>query len=271
MTPGRPLEILWLAPYLPTPTFGGGTRVYHLIKAMAATCRIDLVAGEENWEERYLDELRALCRSVHVFPRPIAARHGRRRCQLRSLASRHSAQHWMTRAAAIQDHLHATRGDRAYDVAILEHSFVGCYSLPPHTLTVVDQHNVESEILVRAAKHDRSRVRRLYNRLEGWKYGREERHVCAQADLIVATSERDRDTMASWQPAPPVTVVPNGVDGARFHPMAPGPEGPPNVLFVGAMHYAPNAQAAQYFARSIWPHVRSQVPDATFSIVGGKI
>ncbi len=42
----------------------------------------------------------------------------------------------------------------------------------------------------------------------------------------------------------------------------------PIVGFVGAMDYAPNVDAACWFAESIWPRVRRKCPDASWWVVG---
>jgi glycosyltransferase involved in cell wall biosynthesis len=40
------------------------------------------------------------------------------------------------------------------------------------------------------------------------------------------------------------------------------------VLFVGAMDWEPNVDAAEYFCREIWPSIQAKVPEARFRIVG---
>ena len=41
-----------------------------------------------------------------------------------------------------------------------------------------------------------------------------------------------------------------------------------HILFVGTMSYFPNADAVLYFAREIFPHIRSIFPQVIFDIVG---
>jgi len=43
-----------------------------------------------------------------------------------------------------------------------------------------------------------------------------------------------------------------------------------SCIFVGAMDYLPNIDAAVWFARDIWPAIRAKHPDAEFRIVGRK-
>src|SRR5947209_4641203 len=177
------VRILWLAPYFPAPTFGGGTRVFNLIRALAVSCEIDLIAMDEGADEGALRELRSLCRTVEVLPRPTASPGRKRLLQLRSITSRRSAQYWMLRSSQVQNRIDRAARERQYSAVILEHSFLGRYTLPASVPVVLDQHNVESEILRRASEHERSILRRAYNRLEYRKYRAEEQRICLAADV----------------------------------------------------------------------------------------
>jgi hypothetical protein len=43
-----------------------------------------------------------------------------------------------------------------------------------------------------------------------------------------------------------------------------------NLLFMGAMDYFPNEDAVLYFSAEIWPHIKKQLPDTCFYVVGGN-
>jgi len=72
------------------------------------------------------------------------------------------------------------------------------------------------------------------------------------------------------------TVLENGVDTAFFDPLAdfeadPGIQATGKLaVFVGAMDYAPNIEAVEWFAKTLWPEVRASLPNARFAIVGAK-
>lgn len=86
--------------------------------------------------------------------------------------------------------------------------------------------------------------------------------------LAMATfvcSEHDRRYLAHFAPADRVRIVPNSVP---FPQLADGDGSEPMVLFVGAMGYRPNAQAADLLVQDIWPAVRAQVPGARLAIIG---
>lgn len=64
----------------------------------------------------------------------------------------------------------------------------------------------------------------------------------------------------------------NGADTDYFCPdpnrAAPAPSA--DVVFVGAMDYAANVEAALWFARRVWPQVRATHADARFALVGPR-
>jgi glycosyltransferase involved in cell wall biosynthesis len=65
----------------------------------------------------------------------------------------------------------------------------------------------------------------------------------------------------------PIRVVPNGVD-TEFFRLGTEAERPLELLFTGAMNYAPNADGVAHFCAEILPRIRAVVPDVSLSVVG---
>lgn len=268
------MRILWLTPYLPLPIFGGGTRVFNMIRVLSKTCDIDLLASSNAPEQAddSLDELRTFCHSVETIPPVASSRTHKRLRQISALVGRRPSQYSLFYSQRMQDRIDAALQDTPYDAVILEQSFMGYYSLAGGPPTVLDQQNVESEVLRRASQRERSLLRRAYNRLAHLKFLPDEQDICRKSSLILATSEPDKATMQAWGNLPPCIVIPNGVDSAYFRPMHNTSEAKQStsIVFTGSMHYAPNAEAMLYFVSDIWPAVQEQVPTATLKIVGGN-
>jgi polysaccharide biosynthesis protein PslH len=265
------MRILWLSPYLPAPTFGAGTRVFNLLKVLSRTCEIDLIAGSVAGQpdQQMFAEARSLCHSVEVVPATITSQRHKRLLQLNSLLGRHPMHYRIFYSKEMQEHIDRAARRNAYDLAVLESSFMGYYSLPAGLPRVLDQHNVESEILLRSSQRERSMLRRTYNLLEYWKYRSDERRICRQMDLILATSKRDCETMLEWKGMPACVVIPNGVDTMYFGQCERhGTQQSGAVLFTGTMNYAPNAEAMLYFVSEIWPLIAERLPTARLQIVG---
>jgi glycosyltransferase involved in cell wall biosynthesis len=89
----------------------------------------------------------------------------------------------------------------------------------------------------------------------------------------VLIGEQDRAAIARAcreQGLPEIDNVvwgPHGVDVDRFRPR-PQAEEPDVVVMSGVMRYAPNVEAALWFAREVWPLVRARRPQARFFLVG---
>ena len=116
-----------------------------------------------------------------------------------------------------------------------------------------------------------------------WVYGREsrrllafDRDVASRTDASVFVSEPEAALFRRLAPeaASKTYAITNGIDFSYFaagtdqpNPFPPGNRG---VVFTGAMDYWPNADAAAWFAESLYPAVRRSVPEAVFFIVGGN-
>jgi glycosyltransferase involved in cell wall biosynthesis len=250
------MRVLWLTSYAPwPPDFGGARRTYHLIEQAArAGHQIHLLAfGDPDSDRRAAAqaELARICTTVDlvVDPAAIPAALGerdpaavarKRRGQLRSLLSPRPYQYYAHLSGAMQARLDALAHE-PWDLVQVEFSQMGYYRLPPGVPTVLDLHNIEYEVLARAAQAGGvGLVRRLYNQAEAVKFRRDEPVVWRRFAALLTTSERDRRQVLAHLPQAPVTVVPNGVDTAFFHPAPSGPPGnghAPGVVFTGMMAY----------------------------------
>lgn len=107
-----------------------------------------------------------------------------------------------------------------------------------------------------------------------WIYQREhrtlqdfERLCTARAHATTVVTDRERDALLAFAPDAHVVVVPNGIDLPHFARPA-GTTVESRVVFTGVMNYEPNADAAVWLGREIWPLVRARRPDARLDIVG---
>jgi polysaccharide biosynthesis protein PslH len=263
------VQILVVAPYPPyPPRFGGASRIYHLLRVLARDHRITLLCFASPAEAAEMGPLADLGIEVHTVPRPPAKDRRRKRLyQLRSLVGRTYSHYslWSPRMAAMLDGL---LSQRRFDVVQVEFGdLAGAYPVAPGALRIVDEHNVEYRFMERLERLERSRLRRLYYRLEARKLRHDELAACRRADAILTTSDVDRATLLPHVDATPIRVVPNGVDTTFFTP-GPDVDGPPRLVFTGAINYQPNTDGALHFCGEIWPLVRRSAPEATLAIVG---
>ncbi len=95
---------------------------------------------------------------------------------------------------------------------------------------------------------------------------RQERRWFRYADRVVVTSPSDAQALSVGLSPHRIAVIPNGVD-LEYFAYRPAPEAG-RIVFTGNMSWPPNEDAAEHFARTILPAIRSRVPDASFWIVG---
>jgi glycosyltransferase involved in cell wall biosynthesis len=122
-----------------------------------------------------------------------------------------------------------------------------------------------------------SPTRRVALEQQARQVRRTERKLLDRADRMLFASTRDLEDLLpeARQPADATSaarlrhaaVVPNGVDTAFWSRSAPT-LGTDEIVFTGAMSYAPNVDAAVRLARVILPIVQREVPAARLTIVG---
>lgn len=96
----------------------------------------------------------------------------------------------------------------------------------------------------------------------------ERRYIQKFTDLVL-TTEDDRQFFEPIAGQTPLHVVPNGVDLASFPYRARDPGGY-RLVFVGAMDYIANVDAAKYLVLEILPRLQQRYPDTQLWIVGSN-
>lgn len=170
-------------------------------------------------------------------------------------AVRHRVQQWMR--------------TRTHDVIVCD--FLAASNNFPRQLdipTVLFQHNVETELWRRQATVERNPLRRAVFQLEARKMAHYERAVVSRFHHVIAVSEHDRALMSRLVDERHITVVPTGVDIERFTAAVSAEPRTPLVMYLGSMDWEPNVDGVEWFAREMWPRVRTAVPTAQFRIVG---
>jgi glycosyltransferase involved in cell wall biosynthesis len=132
---------------------------------------------------------------------------------------------------------------------------------------VLDLHNIYSARARRAAQ-EQGFLKGVYLRREARLLERTERQACSAVSAILSVSELEAAHFTALG-ARRVYLVPNGVDTSAYASLPSGREGgPPVILYVGAMSWEPNAQAACFLARDTLPRLRANYPGVRLQIVG---
>lgn len=264
------MKLLIVTPNLPSPVGGANARNYHLLQSLARKHTVSLLAFVNNADlvgEADMSHLQSLTHELQVIPHIMNTRLKRLQ-QLISTARGQSYLLDLHTSSELQKVLNTMLACERYDGVLFESSLMAGYRLPADVITIIDQHNIEHELHQRTYQCEKALLRKWYSWCEGRILKRIELEYCRKANIVLVVSERERLLLKDLLPDQLVEVVPNGVDLESFQGNYPVQETPDQVIFTGTMDYYPNTQAALYFARHCWPHIREQVPTATWLIVG---
>ena len=85
---------------------------------------------------------------------------------------------------------------------------------------------------------------------------------------VIVVSDADAAALRQIDSRLRLAVIPNGVDVEMMKPNPAVGREPGLVVFTGAMHYAPNVEAARFLAIEVLPRLRATNPDARLALVG---
>lgn len=159
----------------------------------------------------------------------------------------------------------ATRGER-YDVTVIEHFWCARYLelLRARSRRVVlDLHNVESvlhEGCSRTEPWPQSIGHRFFKRTAR----KMERSILADFDLVLVTSDADRQRVLKLAPQARVAVYPNAVPLSEI----PRVDEEEVIAFSGNLEYHPNVNAVRYFHKEVWPQIRDLAPNLRWRLIG---
>lgn len=275
------MKILFLTQVLPYPLDAGPkVRAYYTLRQLAQRHEVTLVSFVRAADTLAAQQhLQALCQRLVTVPMPrtwwreAAAMVNSLRRGIPLLITRDQvpAMHGTVTSLIEQGCFEAIHADQLwmapYALAARAQSAArGC-----KPLTVLDQHNAVYLVPQRMAVAERSPIRRALLRREARLMARYEAVTCQAFDRVVTVTEADRDALMDLPAGPRLAapiVIPICVDPSAAHPKPPPVDG--RVLFLGGMHWPPNADGVKWFVQSVWPAVRARVPAAEFWAIGKK-
>jgi len=274
---GTPLQtdvrILWVkaGKLLPVDT-GGKIRSYNLLKHLARRNQVKLLSYYDGPPDKYYEESieRELPGTVTVRTEKSESTVGQTVNYLQHLSS--DAPFAVTKFTSpkVRSLLSAWDAERRFDVIVCD--FLSASLNFPTSLAtpaILFQHNVESALWQRQAKHERNPAKRLVFNIEATKMMRYERSSLGRFDHVIAVSAHDRELMSKMVDPKRISIVPTGVD-LKEYSMVPAEEdlAGNRILFLGSMDWEANIDGVDYFCHDIWPTVKSAIPTAKFYVVG---
>jgi ribosomal protein S18 acetylase RimI-like enzyme/glycosyltransferase involved in cell wall biosynthesis len=236
-----------LSPYCPYPlTHGGAVRIFHLIREAAKHFDIFLFTFTDGTSTDDMAPLLQLCARVTTVPN-----------------SRYREPRWSTLDPPEVHEFYSPVMARVLADTRLQ------FAIPLLQVEYTQMARYGGDVLV---EHDVTfdLYRQIYEREDKrsswWNYLRWlrfETRALARFRRTVVMSQKDAELLGD----PNATVIPNGVDLARF---APQPESAgQNILFVGSFRHFPNILAYRFFTEQVWPLLQAKWRDIHLTVVAG--
>ena len=266
------MRILWVKMGgLWPPTSGGRTRSLQIIAELSKRHAVTIVTTHTAGDDPagLVDRL-PYCERILSFEYAVAKR-GSRTFPLalaQSWLTRDPVDLWKWRVPAVRECVNALVDSGDVDVCVADFLFaVNNVPFQGRTPVVLFEHNVEYLIWKRLCDIETVPWRRALLEIEWRKLRAREAAACRYADLTIAVSDDDCRRLGMLAPESNITWIPTGVDIDYFTPQ-PDRERRAHLVFSGSMDWHPNEDAVRYFIADILPLIRTDVPEATFSIVG---
>jgi polysaccharide biosynthesis protein PslH len=260
------LYVVHRVPY--PPDKGDRIRAFHLLRFLSRHASVHLAClADEPVGDGVVEALEKYAARVAVFP---IGGWSRWRRILGSLAAGGTATEGAFQSTALRAGLRAWCADTSFHATLSSSSATAGYQQLPQLRdvpAVIDLVDVDSQKWFDYAGASRWPRSWLYG-LEGRRLRRLEQGLPAWARSVTVVTEAEADLYRRFAPGAPVHAVGNGVDLEYFRPSTTPEE--PACVFVGALDYRPNVDAACWFSREVWPTVRRARPEARLYLVGRR-
>ncbi len=258
-----------LFPYAPQPPpldLAGTKRNLPFLLELAKFNEVSVLSyGSEEQRERFMGAYGTLLDSVRFVDakRPRLLNGLERLWLLCTGRSSFRQIHRPAMQAAIDEMTSATKFDLIHCCV----PFFGYFRFPKGIPVTTDTHEVKYDLLRRTAQQTPNPFWKAICYLS-YRFGREEEiDLCKKFDLMVTTTEPDRELFRKDLPHQRMVVVQNGAGYSFFEQLAV-PSEPDTMTFTGLFTHLPNSEGILHFLKEIFPLVLKEIPSAKVYVVG---
>jgi len=267
----RALDVLVVAPRFPYPLDQGDRlTIYHLLRHFASRGHrlhlVTFVKGEDEVAQR--GRIEPWCASLRLvplraWPRRVNLVLGPLRGQPFQVAYYRSP----LMNQAIEEALQQEQPDIGYVHLLRMAEYLARRDGLPRIVGIQASPTLTTQRLVERAATLKDRLKwslehRLVRRLEP--------RLAAAYDRSLFISEHDLQAASRHGPIHNAVLHPHGVDVEHFAPRAAAARLPGRIVMTGNLGYAPNVDAAVWFATEVLPLVQREVPGAQFVLAGAR-
>lgn len=266
------MKVLWISPKLPYPPESGDKlRQFNLIRQLSSRVDISLVAFTLTTEEQAQAEyMKQYCGRIRTFysPNPSSLK------RIQSISTTRNP-YYVSRYQDpdVDNYIRDEMVTFRPDLVQIEHTYVAEYlrKIPPELQrpSVLTKHNIDAHLSFQNYRFADGLVKKVFWWLEWKKMSRYEPFVDNLFSALVVMSDVDKkEILKRKKPPLSVHVVENGVDTLKLQPLAPVND--PVVLFIGALDYLPNQDAAHFLSQEIFPLIKKSFKNFRILLVGRK-
>jgi polysaccharide biosynthesis protein PslH len=270
-------RVLYLTQVLPYPlSTGARTRQYYVLRHLSQYHEVTLLSFvRDDDKQEHIAHLQSVCHAVYTAPIE-RSRWRDLRAVAKGLLTGQPMVIVRDEFKSMQNLLAWLMTETQFDVVHADQVSMSWYGLMGRgPRRVLDLHNAMYLVTERLAHNDPSALKRLALRREAKALARYEAELCAKYDQVTFVTHEDRrlieqQVKAQQVAVPPVdrfTTIPICIDPTD-KPVIQSVPHPHRIVALGVMYWPPNAEGALWFAREIWPHLRTQYPEAIFTIIG---
>ena len=277
------MNILFLSQLLPFPLDAGPkVRSYYVLRQLALTHHVTLLAfTRESDTQESIDHLKTFCETVITIP----VKRSRFNNIWALLLSWVSGQPFLiTRDQSRQmtEAIGRITRQQDFDFVHADQLWMAKYALkakselmkrgiPPRL--VLDQHNAVFQIPERMAENTDHWIARQLLRGESGVMAEFETDICQKFDDVVWVTQEDLHAVtshASREASDKIQEI------SRVIPICVEPQGrhsdglstSRDILFLGGMHWPPNAEGIVWFCKNVFPSIHKLLPDVKLLAIG---
>lgn len=262
------MNILFLTQRVPFPPHRGDKlRAYHILKSIAKKHKIWLFSmADVKSDLQYKKELSSFCHHVEI---ELFSPFFKKITSFSSFFSGTALTFHYFYSRKLKEKINKLLSKEKFDVIYVYSSSMVQY-IPDDFKgrIIMDFIDADSDKWEQYARFSRLPWNKIYKR-ESTLIREVEKDMLKHSDVSLVVSEKDKEILQSIVPSARVEVTRNGVDIDSFSPRKTSPE-KFSVVFTGIMDYFPNVDGVEFFIKHIWLHLKNDIPQAKFYIVGGN-
>lgn len=262
--------ILMVSPHLPWPLHGGpAVRIFNLLKEFSKKgYHITLLAGCKNIDACRDGILNKICDEVQLYQLPNQSKII---FLIRSIFSFKPYPALKFQSNSLKAKLKMLTRKKKFDLVWVNFSILADVCLNNiigDSPVILDQHECE-ELVYKDYFRTGSIVERFIALINLLKLEKFHKKFLTRFSAILCVSKKEAEfTKQQIKRKINIWIAPNGVDRKTFYPDNSFENKSNRILLCSGMNVRRNIDAVIWFAKSIFPLVRKQVPDAEFWIVG---